>query len=366
MPEAAPSGQSISDLPAPSGGSPAASGQLTLPKPLKPHQLIYFYSPDEWEEFILEYAIGLSTSYHQIKRIGGSNDRGADIAAFLTPSGFDGVWDCLQCKHYESALLPSDAYPEMFKVLRAVVERHYTLPRRYLFMAPKACNPTLSRQLSSPSTLRQEFLKRFEGRKPLGGGLEPELVTQIKRLAETIDYSIFQSVELHEMIEVHKRTRYHVQRFGAPLPDRPEAAPPPSDLSTEERRYVEHLLAAYEERYNLRMATPADVVQNAKVSKHFSRQREAFYSAEALRMFARDSVLPGTFEKLQDDVYDGVIETHFRDFDYGLDRLTAVLEAVVALNLSQKNPLYSVSFNRDKIGICHQLANDDRLAWCEQ
>jgi hypothetical protein len=328
--------------------------------------LTYFYSPDEWEEFILEYATGLSDSYEQIKRIGGSNDRGADIAAFLTPNGFDGVWDCLQCKHYDSALLPSDAYPEMFKLLRAVVERHYTLPRRYLFMAPKACGPTLSRLLSSPSKLRFEFLKKFEGDKPLGAGLDSARVAEIKALAETIDYGIFRSVELHEIFEVHKRTRYHVQRFGAPLPDRPEVPPPPTGLSSEERRYVEQLLAAYAERYNLAITVPADVEQNARISKHFSRQREAFYSAEALRVFARDSVLPGTFEKLQDDVYDGVVETHFRDFDYGLDRLTAVLEAVVALKLSQKNPLVSVSGNRDKTGICHQLANEDRLVWCEQ
>lgn len=366
MPNSAPPSQELSDLPPPVGSSIATVGRLTLPKPPKPHQLIYFYDPGEWEEFVLEYATGLSEDYHQIKRIGGSGDRGADIAAFLTPNGFGGTWDCFQCKHYEAALLPSDAYPEMFKMLRAVVEGHYTLPRRYHFMAPKKCGPTLSRLLSSPSQLRVKFLEKFGGEKPLGAGLEPALIAQIKAQAETLDYSIFQSVELHEMFDVHKRTRYHVQRFDAPLPDRPEVEPPPNTLEVEERRYVEQLLAAYSERYGLEITTPADVEVNPRISKHFSRQREAFYSAEALRLFARDSVLPGTFENLQDDVYDGVVETHFRDFDHGLDRLQAVLEAVVALNLSPKNPLVNVSKNRDKRGICHQLANGDRLDWCDQ
>ncbi|MGW3795672.1 ABC-three component system protein [Micromonospora arida] len=364
--DSAPSSQELSDLPPPTGSSIATVGRLALPKPPKPHQLIFFYDAYEWEEFVLEYATGLAAEYHQIKRIGGSGDRGADIAAFLTPNGFEGTWDCFQCKHYESALMPKDAYPEMFKMLRAVVEGHYTLPRRYHFMAPKKCGPTLSRLLSAPSQLRLKFLEKFDDDKPLGAGLDPSLVNQVRAKAETLDFSIFRSVELHEMFDVHQGTRYHVQRFDAPLPDRPEVGPPPISLKVEERRYIEQLLVAYAERYGLEIATPADVEVNPKISKHFSRQREAFYSAEALRVFARDSVLPGTFENLQDDVYEGVIETHFRDFDHGLDRLQAVLEAVVALSLSAKNPLVNASKNRDKRGICHQLANADRLVWCEQ
>ena len=46
-----------------------------------------------------------------------------------------------------------------------------------------------------------------------------------------------------------------------------------------------------------------------KLKDHFRRQREAFYEAESLRVFARDSVPPGTFESLLDDIHDGVIDT---------------------------------------------------------
>jgi hypothetical protein len=356
----------LSDLPLPAGSTPVtSSGRLPLPKPPKPHQLVYFYSPDEWEEFILEYASGLEDKYYQIKRIGGSNDRGADIAAFLSPLGFDGEWDCLQCKHYEQALMPSDAYPEIFKVLRAVVQKHYTLPRRYMFLAPKSSGPTLSRLLSTPSKIKAEFLKKFDGDKPLGAGLDNALVTDIKALAESLDYSMFRTVEPLEIFDVHRRTRFHVQRFDAPLPDRPAAGSPPEDLKSNERRYVEHLLAAYSERHRLDIATPADIEEDPKLWKHFGRQREAFYSAEALRIFARDSVADGTFEELQEEVYQGVIETHFGEYDYGLDRLKSVLEAALALNYAPKNPLVAVSVSRDKRGICHQLANGDRLIWCE-
>ena len=343
------------------GSSPGAA----VGRPPTPKQRIHFYSADEWEEFVLEYATGLSQQYVQIKRIGGSNDRGADIAAFLTRHGFEGIWDCFQCKHYDAALLPSDAYPEMFKLLKAIVEGHYTLPRRYLFMAPRGCGPTLSRLLSSPAQLRSKFLERLDGGKPLGAGLDAALVSKIRAEAEVLDYSVFTSVEMHEILEIHKKTRYHADRFEAPLPARPAVGHPPETPQEDERRYIEQLLTVYSERYSLSAHSTSDIEVYPHILKHFSRQREAFYSAESLRLFARDSVLPGTFESLQDEVFEGVIETHSRDFATGMERLTSVLEGAIALSLT-KNRLIVVSDPRDKRGICHQLANGDRLVWCDE
>lgn len=363
MPGKVSSPPELSTLPPPSGDSSSSVVGIGGIRPT-PKQLIHFYSPDEWEEFVLEYAIGLEQSYEQVKRIGGSNDRGADIAAFATNRGFEGEWDCLQCKHYTDALIPSDAYPEMFKIMRAVIEGHYAMPKKYLFMAPKGCGPHLSRLLSQPTKLRDKFLEKFSGEKALGAGLSADLVAEVKALATTVDYATFRTVELHEMLEVHSKTRYHAERFAVELPTRLPHPGPPASPSAEERRYIEQLLDVYSEHYGVAMATPAHVAFNAKASKHLSRQREAFYSAEALHLFARDSVHPGTFTKLQEQIFQGVIETHDRDgYRDGMDRLTTVLERAFSLDL--KSPLIDASEMRDRQGICHQLANVDRFTWCD-
>ncbi|WP_204038876.1 ABC-three component system protein [Acrocarpospora phusangensis] len=333
--------------------------------PPTPRQRIFFYTPDVWEDFILEWVTGLREDYFQIKRIGGSNDRGADVAGFLSPDGFEGEWDCFQCKHYEEALMPSDAYPEIFKILRSVVEGHYTMPRRYYFLAPQGCGPGLKRMLSKPSELRTKFLEKFEGDKPLGAGLDGSLVDKVRGLAETIEYNVFRSVEIHEILEVHSRTPYYAHRFGGPLPARPVVQTPPETPEEEETRYIEHLLNVYVEHFKMEIQGIESLMSHPKAMKHFSRQREAFYSAEALRVFARDSVMPGTFEELQNEVYEGVIETQERSYPDGMERLTRVLEMATALSLTS-NALISVSNPRDKRGICHQLANSDRLIWCDE
>ena len=84
--------------------------------------------------------------------------------------------------------------------------------------------------------------------------------------------------------------------------------------------------------------------------EHFHRQREAFYHAESLRVFARDTVPPGTFESLQEDIYDGVVDTHDASHPDGYLQITA-------------NALISCTKPKDRDGICHQLANEDRLRW---
>ncbi|UXX98099.1 hypothetical protein N7U49_48315 (plasmid) [Streptomyces sp. AD2-2] len=83
--------------------------------------------------------------------MGGAGDRGADVAACLTPQGTAGEWHCYQCKHYSKALTQSDAWPEMVKIFTAKVLGDYELPTRYVFVAPKI-GQTLDRLLLNPET----------------------------------------------------------------------------------------------------------------------------------------------------------------------------------------------------------------------
>lgn len=93
------------------------------------------------------------------------------------------------------------------------------------------------------------------------------------------------------------------------------------------------------------------------------RQRVAFYSAESLRVFARDSVPVGTFEALQEEIFDGVIDVHDSHQGDGLDRLLQVTQSAHQLSMTA-NGLLPVVITRDRTGVCHQLANNDRLSWC--
>lgn len=324
--------------------------------PIPPEQRLYFYSPDEWETFVREWVTGLKEDYEQIKRLGGPGDQGVDIAAFRTANGFEGQWDCFQAKHYQGALTPSDAHPEILKVLRHVAADDYTMPERYFFVAPRGCGGRLSRLLSKPSELKSEFLASSALAEQ-----DPGVQSAVGKTAECIDFSTFRSVELPDLIDTHRRTPYFVPRFGGPLAQRPIASEPPDEPSERETPYLSRLLEAYVD------AGDGDVEVGSMShhpvrGEHFKRQRSAFYQAESLRLYARDSVPEGTFQRLQDDVLTGVIEILEAEHPHGLARLNNVMSTTAQLDLSS-HVLITVSTLEDRKGVCHQLANDGRISW---
>lgn len=333
------------------------------PPPVSPQGRIQLYNDTDWEEFIREWATALQPGYVQIKRFGGAGDRGADVAAFKTDRGFEGPWDCFQGKHYSSTLGFSDAGPEMLKVFRSVDAGHWSMPDTYQFLAPRGCGTQLNQLLSQPTNLETRFLEELQDLdKPLGKGLSADALTAIVALASNTDFSMFKSVELLDAIALHRTTPYHVERFGTPLADRPAHELPPAGVGPRETRYVDQLLEVYNERHPTEDIRIDNVGARSDVGEHFRRQREAFYKAESLRVYARDSVPPGTFDRLQDDIHAGVVDVADDNHPDGWTRLTRVLSQVVNLPLNH-HTLIQVSDLEDRKGICHQLANGDRVTW---
>jgi len=86
-----------------------------------------------------------------------------------------------------------------------------------------------------------------------------------------------------------------------------------------------------------------------KFKDHFQRQREAFYEAESLRLFARDSVPSGTFESLQDNIFDGVIDTHDANHSDGYAKVCAVTKAAREVQITA-NALITCTNPKDRDG----------------
>jgi hypothetical protein len=122
------------------------------------------------------------------------------------------------------------------------------------------------------------------------------------------------------------------------------------------------LLRAYTDHTKEPIADVAALKPWSKLNDHFGRQRVAFYHAESLRVFARDSVPEGTFESLQDEVYAGVVDTCDASHSDGYERVCAVTKEARNLPITS-NPLIARAKVQDREGICHQLANEDRLKW---
>ncbi|MBL8036702.1 MAG: hypothetical protein JNN16_04295 [Nitrospira sp.] len=352
----------------PDTAGPATIDQVVNGMRIPAHQQIILYTSSQWEDLIHEWAhYCLKKQYVQVQRFGGAGDHGIDIAGFESDKKLQGAWDNYQCKHYDHALYPSDALPEIGKVLWHSFKKEYKAPRKYYFVAPKGTGTTLTGYLSNAEKLKKAVITQWS--KDIGSKITSKEQIPLKgdflQYVQNFDFSSFDARTTLEIIEDHKKCPCHAVRFGGGLRDRPESEKPPEIPAATESRYVGQLYAAYSDHVKSPVLDMKALKQWPKLDNHFSRQREAFYHAESLRVFARDTVPTGTFESLQEDIYSGVIDVHNDDHEDGYKRVLSVTKAARELNLTS-NALLSRSKPADRDGICHQLANEDRFEWKKQ
>jgi hypothetical protein len=333
--------------------------------PISPTVRIRTYTSGQWEEFIEEWVHSLTDRYSSVERVGGPGDMGRDVIGHR----HDGGWDNHQCKHYDHPLRPSDAWIELGKLMFYASTGRITAPTAYQFVAPQGAGNTFAALLRRPDELRARLLDNWDShcRTKITTVRAVELTPDLRDYIAAFDFSVVGYVTPFTIIDGHRRTRYFAARFGGGLPPRPEPPHPPEEPAQSEAVYVRALLRAYGEHCSRLFADVAALSSDdaaTTLHDHFRDARREFYSAEALRSFSRDSLPPGEFARLQQQVRDGVIDVVRMEHDSGYRRALAVVAAAKTMPLDS-HALKSRINPRDRGGICHQLVNDGRFQWVE-
>lgn len=340
---------------------------VTSGVPIPKSRRVELFSSDEWEEFTEEWASSLSASYKHVVRFAGAGDKGLDVVGFISGETFSGGWDNYQCKHYDHPLSPSDIWVEIGKIIYYSFNSEFPPPRKHYFIAPKGVGTTLGKLLASPDKLKQEAQANWP--KYCENGISKTVVARLDgdllSHFEKFDFSIFSSKSVVELIDGHSTTPFHAVRFGGGLPVRPEPSKPPTEIASSESRYIQQLLEAYRDHDGETISDVSALDQKLELKRDFLRQRERFYHAESLRNFARDTVPEGTYEALQDEVFHGVVDVCDAHHTDGFSRMRAVVTQSANVSVTS-SALSSVTKVQDKQGICHQLANEDRVTWVQK
>jgi len=332
-------------------------------------------SPEDWEGFTEEWlSFGKAKgTYHSVKRFSGPGDLGMDVVAFTAKEGFVEPWDSFQCKRYDHVLRPGDVYGEIGKIIYHSFQRTppfnqvCRVPRRHVFVSPFGVGIALGRLLKDPSRFKEDVRVKWEKNcvPNIGAGVSAPLKGALLTYFDAFDFSIFEDRTAVELVEEHAQTPFHAARFGGGLPPRGQPEAPPHEPLEAESLYLRKLLDAYGDHLGKPLAAREELVLHPELEGHYNRQRVLFYSAESLRNFARDRTPPQTFNSLQDDVYHGVIDVCEAAHADALERLRTTVSTAAQLDVSG-NALAGVTRVVDKQGVCHQLANDDRLTWTEK
>jgi hypothetical protein len=105
-----------------------------------------------------------------------------------------------------------------------------------------------------------------------------------------------------------------------------------------------------------------DVDNNSALKQHLQKARIQFYSAESLHKFSRDYLPAGEYERLQDFIYEGIENIILSEHKHGFEKVKNAVQEAYKIQIDS-HPLKERLEPLDRAGICHQLANNDRLKW---
>lgn len=348
-----------------SGGSAAAaSSGIVYPVA----DLIQTFKPEVWEDFTEEWAYSQNKKYAEIIRYAGAGDMGLDILCFYSEDYFKGAWDNVQCKRYACELKPTQVWVEFGKIIYYSFIGEYPPPKNSYFAASKGLGLKLKKLLTKPDKLKSELVANWDVycKKKITETNEISLVGPLKDYLDNFNFAIFKMIPLAQMIKDHANTVFYKRRFpDGTFPERPPVTPPPATVQPSESRYVQQLFEVYSEKLSVQLNDPSQLSKYPEMEQHFNRSREVFYYAESLRNFPRDSVDPGAFDAIREEIYHGCIDVHDMDYKDGLTRLRTTVSHAGSL-APNCNALCVRVQTQDKQGLCHHLANEDRFTWVKR
>jgi hypothetical protein len=327
---------------------------------------IKIMSPDEYEDFILEWVDGyLKNEYHDVLQLGGAGDKGRDVIGYVDEGKT--ICDYYQCKHYQNQLSPASIYVELGKVLYYTYTGLIPVPRKHYFIAPKGEGPKLHDLLLKPEDLRKSLIKNWKEKcqttisSPGNILLEGDFLDYINKF----DFSIFGSQQPLKIIEQHMETVWHAGRFGGGLKKTRDKIPTADEqIKESELGYISQLFEVYSEKESAEIKTKSELAGKEELEDHFNESRNSFYSAESLMQFSRDNLPNGVdvFDELKSEVHTTIKSIVRMNHDSGYTRLLNCTQAAIN-NQYSSNPLHAEIKAQDKEGTCHHLANENKVRW---
>ncbi len=361
------------DVPTSWPGANARLLGLGMGLPVNPLDRLRLFSADEFERFILEWAEGYLKQHvagvDNVQQRGGAGDKGRDIVVWFGPPGApERHWRLYQAKRYGRPIGPAIAAAEIAKVLYYAHRGDYAFPSEYWFVTHKGVTGDLQDMIDEPAKLKVHLIENWDEQcaKQITSTKESiALDGAFRDYVETQDFSFVRVKQPLELIAEHGKTHYHQLVFGAPLIDRPKASDPPSQVAEKERLYVRRLFEVIFEMTDGVVTCESDLASTAVPRRLYKRSRLSFYSAEGLKELARDNMdRVEYFEDLLTEFENGLYHHYTGATSSGHARLIETVKAAQAQQIPG-HVLEAHMTALDREGVCHHLANERDVSWCD-
>ena len=144
----------------------------------------------------------------------------------------------------------------------------------------------------------------------------------------------------------------------------------PSEINVEEMVYVSAILEAFSEDAGVQISSEGELLAKEEYSKYKSqldRYRQDYFNAESIKESLKDTIISGetnTFESIENQTYDAIIDKLDEDYVTSYKRMTSVLTHVTTIKLaSLLDSIPGWIGPSEKKGVCHILVNQGMIEW---
>ncbi len=327
------------------------------------------FETKQFKNIIFEWVEGyLTNQYAQIKQWNNNNNNNIELVAFLNQISFkSNDWEYYHCTKLKLNKLENDFWITLCRLINYSFIKRIELPKKFYFIPSTCLSNEFKAEIEDEDYLRKNLIDNWNEFREEGFC---DLNEKLEMYIQNIDFNFFEYKSPYEIKDEYYKTKWFKFRFGGGLKKTElhiEDIPDKVTNEEENSKYIQKLFCAYSTytypRYKKNVTNISMLEKYNELYNHFFEQRVNFYNAETLRRFARDELTKNEpFEKLQYEVLLGVKETASKDYEDGYKCVRETVEKALNLTLNFKLFQDYLSF-QVRAGICHQLANHDKLGW---
>jgi hypothetical protein len=314
------------------------------------------------EMFVDQWMGSKTANYFASERFSGTGDLGRDVVGYCTDKKLAGAWHNFQCKQLSQKLGEAAALLELGKIIAYSADGHYSLPSRFVFVAPHGVTRAVQNLLADPTKLKRRVIEKWDDwcAKQISQGKVILLSTALLAKMEQFDFSSVCAMDAAAMLKDSDIKPVLVRWFGED-PGAAPAAVVPADIQPAEETFISQLIAAYGEREGSVFSSAAPVLAHETYGEHLRLQRQRYFDAASFQRYYRDNTPHDYVQAVEDDVYHGVVDVYRRAHVDVLNKVDEVMSQAACVQPS--GVLSKYARTTVKQGICHHLANEGKMPW---
>lgn len=324
-------------------------------------RLILSLKDDELELLCRNWATKRD-GYIEVRRYGGGSDKGRDVVGFLSSNRHEGDWDNYQCKQYRGNVPYGEGLLALAKVFFWAWKGEFSIPRKFIFVAPKGVARKLEHLLDNPSKFADALFAEWNNvcASKITKTEHVPLSADLKAFILQWDFKNVVLTTVDDLVNDPKIKPIVFNHFGGDPGGYPKSTVP-TTVSEIELPYVTELIEAYSEREGVVFSDHCEVVHHPDHGSDLKRQRKRFFEADAFQRFYRDNTSPELIENFREDIHDGIAEVAASPATDILTRIGTVMTQAATIHPS--GPLARYAKVAVKQGVCHHFVNDGELTW---